>query len=115
MVALARAIGRKRALEMLLTGRAISAATAAEWGLINACVAPADLDRAVDDLAQQIVTASGFVVGLGKRAFYSQIDLEQDQAYAFAKEVMSANSLAADAREGITAFLEKRHPCWKGR
>ncbi|HTP89242.1 MAG TPA: enoyl-CoA hydratase [Bryobacteraceae bacterium] len=115
MVALTRAIGRKRAMEMLLTGRVIGAKTAADWGLVNACVEPADLDREVDALATRIAEASGFVVGVGKQAFYSQIDLDRDQAYAFTKEVMSANALAADAREGITAFLEKRAPCWRGR
>jgi enoyl-CoA hydratase/carnithine racemase len=115
MVALTRAIGRKRAMEMLLTGRTIAAETAAEWGLVNACVSPADLDREVTALAERIAEASGFTVGLGKRAFYTQIDLDQNKAYAFTKEVMSTNSLAADAREGITAFLDKRPPCWKGR
>ena len=115
MVALTRAIGRKRAMEMLLTGRTITARTAAEWGLVNACVEPEDLDREVAALAERIAEASSFTVGLGKQAFYSQIDLDQDHAYAFTKEVMSMNSLADDAREGISAFLDKRPPCWKGR
>ena len=115
MVALTRAIGRKRAMEMLLTGRSIGAKTAAEWGLVNSCVDPGDLDREVTALAERIAEASTFTVGLGKQAFYSQIDLDQDHAYAFTKEVMSANALAADAHEGISAFLEKRPPCWKGR
>jgi len=115
MVALTRAIGRKRAMEMLLTGRAISAEAAAEWGLVNACVAPEALDREVATLAERIAEASSFTVGIGKQAFYTQIDLPQDQAYSFTKEVMSTNALAADAREGITSFLEKRVPCWTGR
>ena len=66
-------------------------------------------------MAQQIAGASSFTVGLGKQAFYAQIDLDQPKAYAYAKEVMSMNALAADAQEGISAFLDKRVPCWKGR
>jgi len=115
MVALTRAIGRKRALEMLLTGQAVRAPQAAEWGLINACVPAKDLDREVMALAQRIAEASGVVVGIGKQAFYAQIELEQRQAYAHTKGVMTVNALAADAHEGITAFLGKRAPCWKER
>ncbi|MGA3027134.1 MAG: enoyl-CoA hydratase [Bryobacteraceae bacterium] len=115
MVALTRAIGRKRAMEMLLTGRVVSAETAAAWGLVNACVPADQLDREVAALAERIAEASSFTVGLGKQAFYAQIDLDQDRAYAHTKEVMSTNALAADAHEGITAFLDKRPPCWKGR
>lgn len=115
MVALTRAIGRKRAMEMLLTGKSIDAATAAEWGLVNRAVPAADLPSAVAELASQIGSASGFTVGLGKQAFYAQIDLDQPKAYAYAKEVMTMNSMAEDAHEGIAAFLEKRAPCWTGR
>jgi enoyl-CoA hydratase/carnithine racemase len=115
MVALTRAIGRKRAMEMLLTGRTINAETAASWGLVNACVPDDALDCEIAALAERIAEASSFTVALGKQAFYSQIELNQDKAYAFTKEVMSMNSLANDAREGITAFLDKRPPCWKGR
>lgn len=115
MVALTRAIGRKRAMEMLLTGRAIDAATAAEWGLVNRVVEAGELAAATRELAAQIGAASSLTVGLGKQAFYAQIDLDQPKAYAYAKEVMSMNALAADAQEGITAFLEKRVPCWTGR
>lgn len=115
MVALTRAIGRKRAMEMLLTGKAIAAQTAAEWGLVNRVVPAADLGAATRELAGQIAAASAFTVGLGKQAFYTQIDLDQPKAYAYAKEVMSMNSLAADAQEGIGAFLEKRTPCWVGK
>ena len=115
MVALTRAIGRKRAMEMLLTGKMVDAQTAVEWGLINHAI-PADrLPETTLDLAQSIVAASSFTVGLGKQAFYSQIDLDQPKAYAYAKEVMSMNALAADAQEGITAFLGKRAPCWQGK
>jgi enoyl-CoA hydratase/carnithine racemase len=113
MVALTRAVGRKRAMEMLLTGEFIDAETAAEWGLVNRAVAPEQLHDEVMALARKIVAASGFVVALGKAAFYTQIDLDQAKAYAYAKEVMSMNALAADAQEGIGAFLERRVPTWK--
>lgn len=115
MVALTRAIGRKRAMEMLLTGVAVDAQTAAEWGLVNRVAPAAELAQATRALAAQIASASALTVGLGKQAFYAQIDLDQPKAYAYAKEVMSMNALAMDAQEGITAFLEKRVPCWTGR
>jgi enoyl-CoA hydratase/carnithine racemase len=115
MVALTRAIGRKRAMEMLLTGRAIDAATAAEWGLVNRVVPPAGLASETRKLASQIAEASSFTVALGKQAYYRQIDLDQAGAYAYAKEVMSQNALAEDAQEGISAFLGKRAACWKGK
>src|SRR5580692_5703893 len=115
MVALTRAIGRKRAMEMLLTGRAIDAATAADWGLVNRVVPPAGLASETRKLALQIAEASSFTVALGKQAYYRQIDLDQAGAYAYAKEVMSQNAMAADAQEGISAFLGKRAACWTGR
>jgi enoyl-CoA hydratase/carnithine racemase len=115
MVALTRAVGRKRAMEMLLTGRKVAAREAAEWGLVNRVAAPDALEEEARAMARQIAEASSFTVGLGKQAYYAQIDLDQPKAYAYAKEVMSMNSLAADAQEGITAFLEKRTPCWTGR
>ena len=115
MVALTRAVGRKRAMEMLLTGAPIDAHTAADWGLVNRVVAA---DRLADEtraLAERIAAASSVVVGIGKQAFYAQIDLDQPKAYAYAKEVMSMNALAADAQEGMCAFVEKRVPKWSGR
>lgn len=115
MVALTRAIGRKRALEMLMTGAAIDAHTAAEWGLINRVVPAAQLREETNKLARQIAEASSLTVGIGKQAFYAQIDLDQAKAYDYTKEIMSLNALAADAQEGIGAFLEKRQPCWTGR
>jgi len=115
MVALTRAIGRKRAMQMLLTGEFVDAATAADWGLVNQVVAATELPDATRRMAQKVVEASSLVVGLGKQAFYTQIDLDQPKAYAYAKEVMSMNALAADAQEGIGAFLGKRTPCWTGR
>ncbi|GIW44925.1 MAG: enoyl-CoA hydratase [Candidatus Binatia bacterium] len=115
MVALTRAIGRKRAMEMLLTGTPIDAATACSWGLVNRVVPAGRLDDAVQELADRIVAASPLTVSLGKQAFYRQIELDQHQAYAYAREVMSLNAMASDAQEGMCAFLEKRAPRWSGR
>lgn len=115
MVALSRAVGRKRAMEMLLTGQFIDAETARDWGLVNHVVPEGELRETSEELARKVAEASSFVVGLGKQAFYTQIDLDQDKAYGYAKEVMSMNALAFDAQEGMTAFLEKRKPCWAGR
>jgi enoyl-CoA hydratase/carnithine racemase len=115
MVALTRAIGRKRALQMLLTGEPVTARTAAEWGLINDVVPAGELAATTRRLAARVAEASSLVVGIGKQAFYTQIDLDTPKAYAYAKEVMSLNAMAADAQEGIEAFLGKRTPCWKGR
>ena len=115
MVAVSRNIGRKRALQMLLTGQPIDARTAAEWGLVNQVVPEAELESAAHALAQSIARYSPFTVALGKQAFYTQIDLEQPKAYGYTKEVMSMNALAADGQEGMCAFLEKRQPAWSGR
>lgn len=115
MVALTRSIGRKRAMEMLLTGRLIDANTAAEWGLINRVVPQKDLSRATRELAGQIAEASSYTVAIGKKAFYEQIEVPQRAAYEQAKEVMTQNSLAKDAAEGISAFLGKRAPVWTGK
>jgi enoyl-CoA hydratase/carnithine racemase len=115
MVPLSRAIGRKRALEMLLTGTPIDAATALEWGLVNRVVPADGLDATVDELVAAIARSSSLTVGIGKRAFYDQIDLDEARAYDLTKTVMSMNMLAADAQEGIGAFLEKREPTWTGR
>ena len=112
MVALTRAVGRKRAMEMLLTGTPVDASTAVEWGLVNRAVAAGELEAETRRLACRIAEASGVTVGIGKQAFYTQIDLDQSKAYSYAKEVMSMNLMAADAQEGIHAFLEKRAPCW---
>jgi len=115
MVALSRAVGRKRALEMLLTGELIDAKTAADWGLVNRVVAADQLRAETLKLAGRITQASSSIVALGKQAYYGQIDLDQVKAYGYAKEVMTANAVAHDAQEGITAFLEKRTPRWTGR
>jgi enoyl-CoA hydratase/carnithine racemase len=115
MVALSRAVGRKRAMEMLLTGKLVDPATAVDWGLVNRAVPAAELEAETRRLACQIAEASSFTVGLGKQAYYAQIDLDQPKAYAYAKEVMTMNSLAQDAQEGISAFLDKRVACWTGK
>jgi enoyl-CoA hydratase/carnithine racemase len=114
MVPLSRAIGRKRALEMLLTGELVDASTALEWGLVNRVVPSEQLDDAVAELVDGIARSSPLTVGIGKEAFYAQIELDESGAYDLTKTVMSANSLAADAQEGIGAFLEKREPRWSG-
>ncbi len=115
MVPLSRAIGRKRALEMLLTGEMVPASRAAEWGLVNRVVPADELEEAVAGLVEVIAGASPLVVGIGKEAFYAQVELDEHRAYDLTKAVMSSNALAGDAQEGIGAFLEKRTPTWTGR
>jgi enoyl-CoA hydratase/carnithine racemase len=100
-------------MEMLLTGDPIDAATALDWGLVNRVVAPGDLHAETLALAGKIAASSRDIVGLGKSAFYAQIDLDVRRAYDYAKDVMTSNALAADAHEGITAFFERRPPQWR--
>ena len=114
MVPLSRAIGRKRAMQMLLTGALIDSRTAADWGLVNEVVPAEELDVAVSKLAAAIADASPLTLRLGKQAFYRQVDLDQRQAYDIAGAVMALNAMAADAQEGMSAFLEKRLPTWTG-
>jgi enoyl-CoA hydratase/carnithine racemase len=114
MVPLSRAIGRKRALDMLLTGRPIDAATALDWGLVNRVVPEDALDAEVDALVAAIARSSPLTVGIGKEAFYSQIELDEQRAYDLTKAVMAMNARADDAQEGMCAFLEKRPPEWRG-
>lgn len=110
LVAVGRSVGRKRALELAMTGDPIDAQTAAEWGLINRAVPAGDLDAAVQDLIVRATRGSAMSKGLGKHGFYAQIDLDQSKAYAYAVEVMAAAAVTPDAQEGIAAFLEKRKP-----
>jgi enoyl-CoA hydratase/carnithine racemase len=114
MVAVGRAVGRKRAVEMAMTGDSIDAVTAAEWGLINKVVAAEQLVDATLDLLRRATRGSPLSKGIGKQAFYAQIDLDQPKAYSYAIEVMAAASQTADAREGVAAFLEKRPPKFTG-
>lgn len=114
-VPLSRAIGRKKALEMLLTGRPISAEEAERNGLINRVVPLERLAEEALNLARHIMEASPLILALGKHSFYAQIEQEEKQAYDYAKEVMALNAMAEDAREGISAFLQKRAPKWKGK
>jgi enoyl-CoA hydratase/carnithine racemase len=114
MVALSRSIGQKKSMEMLLTGEFISAEEALAEGLVNRVVPAEELEAATRVLADKIAEASPLVVGVGKQAFYRQLEMPTEQAYAYTKEVMSFNASFADAQEGICAFLEKRKPEWKG-
>ena len=115
MVALSGTIGRKQAMEMLLTGEMIDAAQAVRYGLINRAVPPGALDQEVSDLARAIASKSPLVLAIGKEAFYRQLELGLSAAYDYASEVMTRNMLARDAEEGIDAFLEKRAPVWRGQ
>ncbi|MFZ0014336.1 MAG: enoyl-CoA hydratase [Acidimicrobiia bacterium] len=112
MVPVSRAVGHKRAMQMLLTGEAISAATAVEWGLINQAVPADELDRAVADLADKILAFSSQTIATGKGVYYAQAELPEHAAYEVATPVMAVNAAAPDAQEGMSAFLEKRTPKW---
>jgi enoyl-CoA hydratase/carnithine racemase len=114
MVALSRAVGRKAAMEMLLTGEAVGAETAVRLGLVNRAVEPGALDGEVEALARRIASKSPLVLAIGKEAFYRQVELPVEEAYGYASEVMTRNMLARDAEEGIDAFIEKRDPVWRG-
>jgi enoyl-CoA hydratase/carnithine racemase len=112
MVALTRAVGRKAAMEMLLTGELIDAYRAQAIGLVNRVVPPAELRDAIDGLSREIAGKSALTVAIGKEAFYHQAELDLAAAYRYAAEVMTTNMLARDAGEGIDAFLAKRAPVW---
>jgi enoyl-CoA hydratase/carnithine racemase len=114
MVALSRVVPRKKAMEMLLTGVPSSAEEALAFGLVNKVVAPEALDAAVDEMAQGIAVKSPYTLAIGKEAFYRQIEMDLDAAYQYANAVMVKNMQAADAAEGIDAFICKREPVWKG-
>ncbi len=113
MVAVARNLGRKRAMELALSGDMIDARTALDWGLVNQVVPAERLDSATADLLERVTRGSAVSKGLGKQALYAQLGLDQQQAYAYAIEVMAATSQLPDAREGMRAFLAKRKPRWQ--
>ncbi len=114
-VPLSRAIGPKKALEMLFTGQPITAQEAERCGLINKVVPLPRLEEETFQFALQIAQASPYTLALGKKSFYHQLEVEEEMAYAYAQEMMASNALAEDAQEGISAFLQKRPPQWKGK
>jgi enoyl-CoA hydratase/carnithine racemase len=113
MVAIARNVGRKRAFEMAMSGDVVDAATALDWGLVNAVVPAGDLDDAVLRLLGRVTRGSATSKGIGKQALYTQMSLGQREAYDYAVEVMAATSQLADAQEGVRAFLDKRPAKWQ--
>lgn len=115
MVAIGRAVGRKQALELALTGDEIDASTALAWGLVNRVVPDAELDGAVADLLGRATRGSIASRAIGKRALYTQLSMGQPDAYEYAVEVMAAASQIHDAKEAMAAFVEKRHPIWQHR
>lgn len=115
MVALTRVVGRKMAMEMLVTGRLITAQEAMQHGLLNKVVEESELENAAMEMARSICQASPLTLSIGKNAFYNQIDMDLDRAYQYATNVITLNLMAEDAQEGISCFLEKRKPVWKGR
>ncbi|HAS09239.1 MAG TPA: enoyl-CoA hydratase [Acidimicrobiaceae bacterium] len=114
MVAVARNVGRKRALEMALSGDEIDASTAADWGLVNQVVPDDELDGAVAELVRRVTRGSRASKALGKQTLYSQMDLTMDEAYDVAIDVMARNAATGDGAEGIAAFAEKRPPRFAG-
>lgn len=115
MVPVSRAVGHKRAMQMLLTGEPISAGTAVDWGLINQAVAPNLLIEAVDNLASKILGFSSQTIATGKRAYWAQADKTENEAYEVTTPIMAGNAAREDAQEGMSAFLEKREPVWPDR
>jgi enoyl-CoA hydratase/carnithine racemase len=111
-VPVARSVGRKRLMELVLTGDVIDAHTAEQWGMINRVVPDAELDNAVDDLLARATRGSRTSKAIGKQTIYAQLDRPESDAYAIAIEVMASTSQLPGAREGMAAFLEKRHPNW---
>jgi enoyl-CoA hydratase/carnithine racemase len=109
----ARNVGRKNAMEMLLTGRFVDAATAEKWGLINRAVPLAQLDAEVMSLVNELAQLSRYALRIGKEGFYRQVEEKQAEAYRLMAEAISCNAVAPDGQEGIAAFVEKRAPVWK--
>ena len=115
MVAVSRKINRKPMMKMLLTGEPIKANYAKEIGLINDCFIKSKLDREVFKIAKKIASKSNFIIKIGKQSFYKQLEMPLKKAYAYTSKIMTINMMAMDAKEGISAFLEKRKPKWKNR
>lgn len=115
MVPVSRAVGHKRAMQMLLTGEPVTADTAVEWGLINQAVPEDELDDAVSELADKILRFSPRTIATGKRAYYAQAELPENRAYEVTTPIMAANAAREDAQEGMSAFLDKRKPEWPDR
>ena len=115
MVPLVRVVGRRRAMEMLMSGRFVSAEEAERFGLVNRVVPPERLAEEARAWAMELSQASRFTLAFGKQAFYHQVDSEEAAAYGYAKEAIAMNALADDAQEGMQAFLEKRKPVWRDR
>jgi len=115
MVAVSRSVNRKKTMKMLLTGEPITAQYAKEIGLINDCFENSQLEEEVIKLAETIASKSSKVVKVGKKAFYKQLEMPLDKAYKYTSKIMSENMMALDAKEGISAFLEKRTPSWKNK
>lgn len=115
MVALSRNLSRKHAMEMLLTGASVSASEAARMGLVNRVVAPEALTEEATKLSALVASKSPLTLKIGKEAFYAQAEMGLEEAYRLTAQVMVDNMLARDAEEGISAFIEKRHPVWEGR
>jgi len=113
-VSVSRNLPRKQAMEMLLTGEFIDAETALRWGLINRVAPEAELDNVLQDLVGVVLSKSSVAVTTGKRMFYKQLEMNMEDAYQYASEVMACNMMAEDVGEGIDAFVGKRTPCWKG-
>jgi enoyl-CoA hydratase/carnithine racemase len=115
MVPLSRVIGRRRALDMLFTGRFFSAQEAEKFGLVNKVVDPDKLAEETENWTKEIAQYSRFTLSFGKKAFYKQIDFDEASSYDYAKEAIVKNCLAKDAQEGMKAFIEGRKPIWKHR
>jgi len=115
MVAISRKVNKKRMMKMLLTGDSIKASYAKEIGLINDCFSKSRLNKEVLKLAKQIASKSNLTINIGKQTFYKQLEMPLRKAYSYTSKMMAQNMMAMDAKEGITAFLEKRKPKWKNK
>ena len=113
MVAVSRKINRKQMMKMLLTGEPIKASFAKQIGLINDHFSKKELNKEVLNIAKKISSKSNLTIKIGKRAFYKQLEMPLDKAYRYTSEMMTLNMMTMDAKEGISAFLEKRSPKWK--